>query len=225
MEQSVQFNIVKSMKKMQSAYFYSLFLFSSSLVLLILHLMKSYSGVYLTSILKFNIDRNHVFLICNGILVILVKSSSSLSMSSSQDSNSDYSSSTSNAAQSLPRPVVLGDQRKQQEEFSAVSSEQNVATDVKTARFLTVEETVITEVLQVQHQKVVVSECEVAHVHQQNDDDVYDDHNDIVDDDEEEDDEEAEELNKRCEDFIRKMKQGIISEHRNDLGLARNYIC
>ncbi|XP_021752492.1 uncharacterized protein LOC110718000 [Chenopodium quinoa] len=223
MEQSVQFNIIKSMKKMQSAYLYSLFLFSSSLVLLILHLMKSYSSVYLTSILKFNIDRNHMFLICNGILVILVKSSSSLLMSPSQDSNSDYSSSTSNAAQSLPRSVVLGDQRKQQEEFSAVSSEQNVSTDVKTARFLTVEETVITEVLQVQHQKVVVSECEVAHVHQQNDD-VYDDHNDIVDD-EDEDDEGAEELNKRCEDFIRKMKQGIISEHRNDLGLSRNYIC
>lgn len=212
MEQLTQFNIVKLMKKVQSAYFYSLFLFSSSLVLLIVHFMRSYSSLSLVSGMKFNIDRNHVFLICNGILVILVKSSSSLSSSPSQDSNSNYiSGSSSNAVQnndqSLPRSVVRGDQRKQQE-FSAVSSEPKVTIDVKTPRFSAAEETVISEVLQVHQQKLVVSECEV-HAHE---------HDDYDADDDEED---AEELNKRCEDFIRRMKQGILSESRKDLGLAR----
>ncbi|XP_021866732.1 uncharacterized protein [Spinacia oleracea] len=227
MEQLTQFNIVKSMKKVQSAYLYSFFLLSSSLALLILHL----SSVSIVSVLKFNIDRNHVFLICNGILVILVKSSSSLS---SQDNTPDYSSSSSSSSnvvqsndQCLPRPVVLVDQRKLQEELSTVSSEQKATTDVKVARFSTVEETVISEELHVHYQTtVVVSDCEVVHTsheheHEHEHDDGKDDHDEVVGDDDDNDDEGAEELNKRCEEFIRRMKQGIISERKKDLGLPR----
>ena len=155
---------------MQSAYLVSILLFCSSLIILFMKSFYSNLSVSLVSDMKFSIDRNHMFLICNGILVILVKSSTS---NSCQENNSD----------DQPRSTVIND-KKQAENSAQVSN--------------------------------------VLHHDDQANDDDDDDHNDDDDDDDADEDdgidedEDAEELNKRCEDFIRRMKQGIMSESRKD---------
>lgn len=215
MEQLIQFNIMKSMKRVQSAYLISILLFSSSLVLLILHSIKSYSISSLVSFMKSSIDRNHMFLICNGILVILVKSSSSVSSSTTtQENSSDYSSNTVQNDQCLSSSrsttVVV---EKKEGLFSAVTSQQKDTTEVKIARFANVEMNVT------RSEQLLDSEC--CHFHDVNDNDDHDDGNGDHDNDDQDDEEGAEELNKRCEEFIRRMKHGIMSESRKDLGLAR----
>lgn len=185
----------KSLALIQSAYFFSILFFSSSMVFLLLHSIKpNFSASSLFSVLTFTIDRNHMFLLCNGILVILVKSSSSSSSSPPQppqDSKIDKSV-EDNVGNHDQQKVIefLGSERKMVSE----SLEQSFVDE--NAPFSTTEENVT-----------------FFYDHDHQDEVFYDDDDD---EEEEEDGLAAEELNKRCEDFIRRMKQGIISESRKD---------
>ncbi|KAL9243972.1 hypothetical protein vseg_017798 [Gypsophila vaccaria] len=175
--------INKIMKKPKLSYILSLIFFSISLAFITLYATIPSSFHSVVSDLKFSFSRTHMFLLCNGILVILVKSSpsSSSTLSSvSQDFSSVNYDSTRMAKQISEVPVVL--------------LENNAS--------------VITENF------VVVQEFECG---DDNNDACNNDHNNRNDGGDHEEEEEAaaaEELNRRCEDFIRRMKQGIISESR-----------
>jgi hypothetical protein len=129
---------------------------------------------------SFNIDKNYVFLLCNGILVLIVKNS----VLKISDSHLDSSAN------------LYGEQNKK----SGYSPHKLVEVSEITKPALVAEEKVVVEVEEVREDE-------------QGGHGII-----VVDEDEEEEEEEVigllstEELNKKCDDFIRKMKDDIKFE-------------
>lgn len=133
---------------------------------------------------SFNIDKNYVFLLCNGILVLIVKNSALKISDSHLDSSAN------------------------------LYGEQNMKSGDSPHKLVEVSE--ITKPALVAEEKVVV-EVEEVREDEQGGHEII-----VVDEDEEEEveveDEEVigllstEELNKKCDDFIRKMRDGIKFE-------------
>ncbi|CAO2812921.1 unnamed protein product [Amaranthus hypochondriacus] len=267
--------------------------------------------------MNFSIDRNHMFLICNGILVILVKSSSSKNKSSSnsgysahrnydQDFGRDYKQSNSTTqfydGRSVESEVEVHDHVYVDHDVD-VDHDHDHNVDVKNVglsivkvnhsrvqskvhihhhhptqciplienyeqglewerqrQLIPIKKSATKRSLHARkvhnhdHDKLMNSKCnqvcdDDVHGHDVDDDDDHDvfdvknvglsivkvnvtsveskvhvHHHQLMnskcDDDDghdhDVDDEDAEELNKRCEDFIRRMKQGILSESRKD---------
>jgi len=127
---------------------------------------------------SFNIDKNYVFLLCNGILVLIVKNS----VLKISDSHLDSSAN--------------------------LYGEQNMKSGYSPHKLVEVSE--ITKPALVAEEKVVVEVEEVR-------EDEQGGHGIIVVDEDEEEEEvigllSTEELNKKCDDFIRKMKDDIKFE-------------
>ncbi|KAL9232491.1 hypothetical protein vseg_007599 [Gypsophila vaccaria] len=165
-------NINKIMKMPNFPYILSVTFITFSLTLVSLYTMiSSYSDMCgsFVSVMKFDIGRNNMFILCNGILVVLVRSSSS-SLSQEISSDDEIISKT-------------------------VDNSQKMSSEPKGGLFVTTEE----------------NECVV---HKDNDfnDEYENGRNDRVEDEDEDEGEDAEELNRRCEEFIRRMKQGILFE-------------
>ncbi|KAK9676628.1 hypothetical protein RND81_11G089400 [Saponaria officinalis] len=188
-------NINKIMKKPNFPCILSVILISFSFTFVSLYTMISSTDLCssILSNMKFTIGRNHMFILCNGILVILVKSSSSSSSSQEINSDDEIITKTVDNCQKMST--------EQKSSFDEITIEKNYS--------------VTTEKL------VVVEEIEYTDDYYDVNDDYDNDRND-EDEDEDEDDEgeDAEELNRRCEDFIRRMKQGIIFESRQNHGLV-----
>jgi len=150
------------------------------------------------SVPEFGFDRNYMFLLCNGILVILVKGSSSSSTSS--PIYSSYFSSPPSQPHQI-RLVELTSEKK------LVSEPEVQSNPDENPNFSTAEEN--------PNEELEVSDFFDVRGQSEND---YD--GDVEEEEQEEEEGlAAEELNKRCEEFIRRMKQGIISESRADPGL------
>ncbi|XP_057526576.1 uncharacterized protein LOC130805809 [Amaranthus tricolor] len=179
--------------------------------------------------MKFSIDRNHMFLICNGILVILVKSSSSKNKSSSNSGYSAHGNYDHNAqfsdVKSVESEVYVHDHKLMDSECDHVYVDHDVDVDHDLDHDVDVKN----DGLSIVKVDVTSVESKVHHVHHHKIDVHVDHDHDHVYVDHDVDVKNVglsivkvnvtsveKELNKRCEDFIRRMKQGIRSESRKD---------
>ncbi|KAJ9176780.1 hypothetical protein P3X46_012058 [Hevea brasiliensis] len=160
-------------------YLFSVILLCSSLFPFIFKLMQ---------LLSCKMGKNYMFLLCNGILVLIVKISGLMNNSQPQETNHVIDESSIKIGGSPKKSIELSELKTE------VAEEKYVAMEVK-------------EVQEMQQKSLTV----VRNVHLIT--------QDIADDQIEEDEQEeeagllsAEELNKKCEDFIRKMKEGIKFE-------------
>ncbi|KAJ9169937.1 hypothetical protein P3X46_018079 [Hevea brasiliensis] len=164
-------------------------LLSSSLFPLMFQLMQ---------FLNCKMGKNYMFLLCNGILVIIVKNSGLISNSQPQESNQITGKSREKIGGSPMKSQELSEVK------TVVTEEKNVGMEVEEAR-------------EIEHKSSIV----VRNVHliakDKADDQQWIENGIATVEEEEEEEEEvgllsAEELNKKCDDFIRKMKEGIRFE-------------
>ncbi|KAG8642194.1 uncharacterized protein LOC110628617 [Manihot esculenta] len=152
-----------------SVFFFSVILLCSSLFPFITFKLMQF--------LSCKISKNYMFLLCNGILVLIVKNSGLINKSQPQETNQI------NGETSIKRSIELPELKTEVAEGKTVAMEQNSEENVL----------LITE-------------------------DVADDQ---IEEDEQGEEEvgllSAEELNKKCEDFIRKMKAGIKFEAQQQI--------
>ncbi|KAK9691246.1 hypothetical protein RND81_09G184900 [Saponaria officinalis] len=187
--------IIKVLKKLNFSYILSIFFFFISLLFIILYTMISSSYLFDSTVsdMKLNISRIHMFLLCNGILIILVRSSSSRNL------NFDDQISGNLVDYENQRVVKRVSEISISEQTKVVGFEENNAA-------LTA--------------KIVVHEFEYGDHDNRDCENENGDRNDDDDEEDEDADADAEELNRRCEEFIRRMKLGIISESKYDHGFA-----
>lgn len=142
---------------------------------------------------SFNIDKSYVFLLCNGILVLIVKNSGLKISDSHLDSSANLYG---------EQNMKSGDSPHKLDEVSEITKPALVA-----------EEKVVVEVEEVREDEQGGHEIIVVDEDEQGGHEII-----VVDEDEEVEEEEVigllstEELNKKCDDFIRKMRDGIQSE-------------
>lgn len=176
-----------------------------------------------------------MFLLCNGILVILVKSSFSWPPLTPQDHHDhqrlvELGSDRKLVIESQKQSIVVAD------EVAALSTvdvhDQDDDNDHDDPSYHLVQQRLLELgndrklVSELQEKSIVVAdEIKAFSTVKGNVWEFFYNHDDDDDHSEEQEDKETdlatEELNKRCEDFIRWMKQGIISESRKDNGLTR----
>ncbi|KAF9669635.1 hypothetical protein SADUNF_Sadunf14G0127800 [Salix dunnii] len=130
---------------------------------------------------SFNIDKNYVFLLCNGILVLIVKNSGLTISHSHQDSCANFHGEQS--TKSGDSPHKLAEVSEIAKPALAVAEVEKAVVEVKEAR----------EDEQGGHEIAVIDEDE---------DEVMG----LLS---------AEELNKKCDEFIRKMRDEIKSESQH----------
>ncbi|CAK7349127.1 unnamed protein product [Dovyalis caffra] len=151
---------------------------------------------------SFSIDKNYVFLLCNGILVLIVKNSGLKISNSHQDTTTSLCGEKNIKSGGSPQKVVeVSDITK-----PALVAEEKVIMEVKEVQKVVMEEKEVQEAIK---DKTLV----IAGGDEQGDHEII-----VIDEDGEGDEEEVigllstEELNKKCDDFIRKMRDEIKFE-------------
>jgi len=223
------------------------FIFSPSSLFLFLHYFKFYFSTFPSQLYTHNIDKNSMFLLCNGLLVF-VGLTKSFSSSSSDDDDDDKSS---NNSEDLSSPQYIEEKEeeicsqshvldvevneplleREAEKRNDESDEHNVAAEEKGQE--KVEKIIFIEEEQEEEMKEVEEEVELFDADDEEEDKASEidyiliEENNIEEEEHEEDyveeeEEESsvlstEELNKKFEDFIRKMKEDLRIDARRHL--------
>lgn len=198
-------NQSKVIKLLLSVSVLSILLSYSSLVSFLLHSFNAFTSAASVKLFSYSFDKNYMFLLCNGLLVFIVKNSGLIGTSppGSTDLNNDEHAPKN--SENRKRVVELAETTapKAKEEVVNVEVEQEQEREDDEI-FITVEEEAEEE-----DKRVLITQDEEEEGCRNSlimveDHDAY----------EEEGIESLsrEELNKKCDDFIRRMKEGIKLE-------------
>ncbi|XP_048434663.1 uncharacterized protein LOC125474734 [Pyrus x bretschneideri] len=187
-----QFNFNQSHKVIKFLFSVSVFsalLSYSSLISFFIHSFNSFtSSVHLFS---YTLDKNYMFLLCNGLVVFIVKNSGLIATSPPGSSNLNNEEHVPKSIESRRKAAELAETKateapKPKEEVVNVEIEQVKVREDEKRVFITVKEE---------------DECCRNNFVGVDDHDLYEEEgNEMLS---------AEELNKKCDDFIRRMKEGI----------------
>ncbi|KAI9109040.1 hypothetical protein K1719_019995 [Acacia pycnantha] len=165
----------------------------------VLSLLFSFLPFLFQSLNQFSINKSYVFLFCNGLMAVIAKNSSLPSdhSSSHQFNDLDVAAPVHN---SLEHDIAAADSAEQQEEevkrmivaFTDSQEEDEVISEQE-------------EVEEEEEKRIIVADNSQEEEEEGG-------NNGVWMTEEEEEEFEVEELNKKCEDFIRKMKAAFCSE-------------
>ncbi|TKY57391.1 hypothetical protein E2542_SST21839 [Spatholobus suberectus] len=218
------------------------FIFSPSSFLVFLHYFKFYFSTFPFQLYTHNIDKNCMFLLCNGLLVF-VGITKSLSGSSSDDKPSKYIKNGSQSQFSVIEATELILEVVETEEQTSKPDEQNIAAEqvieIKNCAEEEVQENVekiilvdegqgkgSSQLAMKEEDKEVEEETELFDESDEEEDKGSEIDYFLVEENIEEEEENVEEescmlsteeLNKRVEDFIRKMKEDLRIEAQRQL--------
>lgn len=186
----------KAIQFLLSLSFFSFLLSYSSLVLVVLHSFNFYFSTFSMKLHNYGIDRHYIFLLCNGILVFIVKNSGLINNSPSWGTDhNDVGIKNRDSQGPAPEFYKIKPLAAREKAVMEVEEEEGRESGL-----------VITE----EEVDVEVEEEEERQMGQEN-------WFLVIKEEEEEEEEEtgllsAEELNKKCDDFIKKMREGIKFE-------------
>ncbi|KAB2610712.1 hypothetical protein D8674_018744 [Pyrus ussuriensis x Pyrus communis] len=197
-----QFNFKQSHKVIKfllSVSVFSVLLSYSSLIPFSLHSFNSFTSS--VNFFSYTFDKKYVFLLCNGLLVFIVKNSGLAGTSPRESSNLNNNDHVPKSIESGRKAAELEETKvteapQAKEEVSNVEMEQ---TKVREDEILVSEE---------EEKRVLITVEEEDECCRNNfaldDHDMYEEEGiEVLS---------AEELNKKCDDFIRRMKEGIKLE-------------
>ncbi|KAL5794316.1 hypothetical protein ACOSP7_002910 [Xanthoceras sorbifolium] len=145
---------------------------------------SSFFSSYAKEILAHNIDKSYMFLLCNGILVFIVKNSARLIDESPRQESYDD-------------PLEKKSMKKRHNQLEVVVKK--LPEEISTRPSLIVSKEVDQETQEEEENEVLIISSSAAEK-EGDDDDEQEDGTGLLS---------VEELNKKCEDFIRKMKKEI----------------
>nr|XP_016466670.1 PREDICTED: glutamic acid-rich protein-like [Nicotiana tabacum] len=182
---------------------------SGSLVHWFLPLLLNYfhdiSSLFSIQLFTYSTERNYIFLLCNGILVFIIKNSGLIG------NISDLKESHKEKSREYQNPVVS--ETKTEKDSSVL----------KASRVQTKAEKVFEKVVEIENQcgeeeeekeeGIMNQDLVIVGIANENEDEAYNQENnvEIIEEDEEEEEleETLEELHKKCEDFIKRIKKEI----------------
>ncbi|CAN6707962.1 unnamed protein product [Malus baccata var. baccata] len=190
----------KVIKFFLSVSLFSVLLSYSSLIPFSLHSFNSFTSSVKN--FSYTFDKKYVFLLCNGLLVIIVKNSGLVGTSPRERSNLNNKEHVPKSIESGRKAAELAETKvteapQAKEEVGNVEMEQ---TKVREHEILTSEEEEKRVLITVEDE----DECCRNNFVLVDDHDLYEEEGiEVLS---------AEELNKKCDDFIRRMKEGIKLE-------------
>ena len=218
------------------------FIFSPSSLFLFLHYFKFYFSTFPSQLYTHNIDKNSMFLLCNGLLVFV-----GLTKSFSSSSSDDDDDKSSNNSEDLSSPQYIEEKEeeicsqshvldvevneplleREAEKRTDESDEHNVAVEEKEGQEK-VEKIIFIEEEQEEEMKKVEEEVELFDADDEEEDKASEIDYILIEEKIEEEEEDyveeeescvlsTEELNKKFEDFIRKMKEDLRIDARRHL--------
>lgn len=155
---------------------------SYSLFPSLLHSFHEFSSYFSIKLFTYSSERNYIFLLCNGILVFIIKNSGLISTTniSNQESHKEFNSTESKNQETktefLEKVVEIQNQEKVEEEIEILSQGDLVS---------------------------------VGTIDENEDQECYVEIIEELEQEEEEEEETLEELHKKCDDFINRIKKEI----------------
>ncbi|KAH0983948.1 hypothetical protein GBA52_011125 [Prunus armeniaca] len=197
-------NQSKVIKLLLSVSVLSILLSYSSLVSFLLHSFNAFTSAASVKLFSYSFDKNYMFLLCNGLLVFIVKNSGLIGTSPPGSTNLNNDEHAPKNSENRQRVVELAETKapKAKEEVVNVEVEEEQEREDDEI-FITVEEE------EEEDKRVLITQAEEEESCR-NSSIMVEDHDAY----EEEGIESLsrEELNKKCDDFIRRMKEGIKLE-------------
>ncbi|CAB4274521.1 unnamed protein product [Prunus armeniaca] len=197
-------NQSKVIKLLLSVSVLSILLSYSSLVSFLLHSFNAFTSAASVKLFSYSFDKNYMFLLCNGLLVFIVKNSGLIGTSPPGSTNLNNDELAPKNSENRQRVVELAETKapKAKEEVVNVEVEEEQEREDDEI-FITVEEE------EEEDKRVLITKAEEEEGCR-NSSIMVEDHDAY----EEEGIESLsrEELNKKCDDFIRRMKEGIKLE-------------
>ncbi|XP_018624360.1 nuclear polyadenylated RNA-binding protein 3-like [Nicotiana tomentosiformis] len=172
---------------------------------LLLNYFHDISSLFSIQLFTCSTERNYIFLLCNGILVFIIKNSGLIG------NISDLKESHKEKSREYQNPVVS--ETKTEKDSSVL----------KASRVQTKAEKVFEKVVEIENQcgeeeeekeeGIMNQDLVIVGIANENEDEAYNQENnvEIIEEDEEEEEleETLEELHKKCEDFIKRIKKEI----------------
>ncbi|BFG25919.1 hypothetical protein CerSpe_121930 [Prunus speciosa] len=198
-------NQSKVIKLLLSVSVLSILLSYSSLVSFLLHSFNAFTSAASVKLFSYSFDKNYMFLLCNGLLVFIVKNSGLIGTSPPGSTNLNNDEHAPKNSENQQRVVELEETKapKAKEEVVNVEVEQEQVREDDEI-FITVEEEEEEE-----DKRVLITQDEEEEGCRNSlimveDHDAYEEEGiELLS---------REELNKKCDDFIRRMKEGIKLE-------------
>ncbi|KAL6287181.1 hypothetical protein ACE6H2_011571 [Prunus campanulata] len=193
-------NQSKVIKLLLSVSVLSILLSYSSLVSFLLHSFNAFTSAASVKLFSYSFDKNYMFLLCNGLLVFIVKNSGLIGTSPPGSTNLNNDEHAPKNSENRQRVVELEETKapKAKEEVVNVEVEQEQVREDDEI-FITVEEDKRVLITQDEEEEGCRNSLIMVEDH-----DAYEEEGiELLS---------REELNKKCDDFIRRMKEGIKLE-------------
>ncbi|XP_008229915.1 PREDICTED: uncharacterized protein LOC103329252 [Prunus mume] len=197
-------NQSKVIKLLLSVSVLSILLSYSSLVSFLLHSFNAFTSAAPVKLFSYSFDKNYMFLLCNGLLVFIVKNSGLIGTSPPGSTNLNNDEHAPKNSENPQRVVELAETKAPKAKEEVVNMEVEEEQEREDDEiFITVEEE------EEEDKRVLITQAEEEEGCR-NSSIMVEDHDAY----EEEGIESLsrEELNKKCDDFIRRMKEGIKLE-------------